>query len=311
MEAGKDPKHFLCLVLRFGRLAIYAIYFRSEGEEEEDDEEEELTVNEDEEKLLTLSEAADKSRPLQEGATKLERRKQIKQRKRELLNLKRQERQARKARQEQLLLSMTQRGSGGEEERATNGTKAEGSTAYSSDNNVEEKQGRRGGLKSQAESETGEEEDTDSGLSKHYRINWEGDRSSSYGDADTSNVMLWIPPPAKCEDDEEALTLVVDEGAEEVEVEEEESEGSEGSGIALQAMVDGHFRLLVEQLLQNEGLHQQEGEVERSPWLDIVCELAVQAAILVKPDTKESVMDPGEYVEVKRVASGSRKDRYT
>jgi 1-phosphatidylinositol-3-phosphate 5-kinase len=62
--------------------------------------------------------------------------------------------------------------------------------------------------------------------------------------------------------------------------------------------VQGHFRALVSQLLQGECI---EGE----NWLDIITEIAWQAANFVKPDTSQGgSMDPGDYVQIKCVASG-------
>ncbi|XP_076921331.1 putative 1-phosphatidylinositol-3-phosphate 5-kinase FAB1C [Bidens hawaiensis] len=67
----------------------------------------------------------------------------------------------------------------------------------------------------------------------------------------------------------------------------------------LKTVVQGHFRALVSQLLQSEF-----NSTEK--WLDIITSLAWQAANFVKPDTSRGgSMDPGDYVKIKCVASGS------
>ncbi|KAI7744890.1 hypothetical protein M8C21_021127, partial [Ambrosia artemisiifolia] len=67
----------------------------------------------------------------------------------------------------------------------------------------------------------------------------------------------------------------------------------------LKTVVQGHFRALVSQLLQSEF-----NSTEK--WLDIITSLAWQAANYVKPDTSRGgSMDPGDYVKIKCVATGS------
>nr|XP_043623242.1 putative 1-phosphatidylinositol-3-phosphate 5-kinase FAB1C [Erigeron canadensis] len=67
----------------------------------------------------------------------------------------------------------------------------------------------------------------------------------------------------------------------------------------LETVVQGHFRALVSQLLQSEFM-------EADEWLDIITSLAWQAANFVKPDTSRGgSMDPGDYVKIKCIASGS------
>ncbi|XP_020269930.1 putative 1-phosphatidylinositol-3-phosphate 5-kinase FAB1C isoform X2 [Asparagus officinalis] len=76
----------------------------------------------------------------------------------------------------------------------------------------------------------------------------------------------------------------------------------------LRNAVHGHFRALVCQLLRGEGL-QVGSEDGNKGWLDIVSLLAWEAATFVKPDTsKGSSMDPGNYVKVKCILSGSPSD---
>ena len=73
--------------------------------------------------------------------------------------------------------------------------------------------------------------------------------------------------------------------------------------------VDGHFRTLVGQLLDGEGLDIDENDTDN--WLEIVAALALQAASYIKPDTsKGGGMDPGGYVKVKCITTGQRSERY-
>ncbi|KAK4409690.1 putative 1-phosphatidylinositol-3-phosphate 5-kinase FAB1C [Sesamum angolense] len=71
------------------------------------------------------------------------------------------------------------------------------------------------------------------------------------------------------------------------------------------AVIEGHFRALVSQLLQGQGIRGTKDNCA-GDWLDIVAAIAWQAAKFIKPDTsKGGSMDPCEYLKVKCVASGS------
>ncbi|GER44471.1 1-phosphatidylinositol-3-phosphate 5-kinase fab1 [Striga asiatica] len=64
-------------------------------------------------------------------------------------------------------------------------------------------------------------------------------------------------------------------------------------------VVEGHFRALVSQLLQGQGIVGEE-------WVDIVTAISWQAAKFIKPNTSRGgSMDPCEYLKVKCVASGN------
>ncbi|XP_039144909.1 LOW QUALITY PROTEIN: putative 1-phosphatidylinositol-3-phosphate 5-kinase FAB1C [Dioscorea cayenensis subsp. rotundata] len=77
---------------------------------------------------------------------------------------------------------------------------------------------------------------------------------------------------------------------------------------ALTSAVHGHFTALVSQLLKAEGIH-FDSESGGLGWLGIVSSLAWLAAHFVKPDTSNGgSMDPGNYVKVKCLASGSPSD---
>ncbi|KAL0000184.1 hypothetical protein SO802_019786 [Lithocarpus litseifolius] len=131
-----------------------------------------------------------------------------------------------------------------------------------------------------------------------------------------NNGLIWFPPLPDDENDEAESNFcsyddddddIGDSGAmfsssSSLPAKEKQNEGNKEP---LRAVVHGHFRALVSQLLQVEGIKVgKENDVE--DWLDIVTTLARQAANFVKPDTSRGgSMDPGNYVKVKCAASGS------
>ncbi|EPS61762.1 hypothetical protein M569_13032, partial [Genlisea aurea] len=77
---------------------------------------------------------------------------------------------------------------------------------------------------------------------------------------------------------------------------------------AMKNAVDGHFRALVTQLLQVENVASGD-ETDEESWLAIITSLSWDAAMLLKPDMSNSAkMDPGAYVKIKCLASGSRSE---
>lgn len=135
-----------------------------------------------------------------------------------------------------------------------------------------------------------------------------------------NNGLIWFPPPPEDEDDDaESNFFLYDD--EDDDIGESGAIFSSSSSLAsmfpakekhhegnkepLRAVVQRHFRALVSQLLQGEGIIVgKEDYVE--DWLDIVTSVAWQAANFVKPDTsKGGSMDPVDYVKVKCIATGS------
>ncbi|PSR91085.1 1-phosphatidylinositol-3-phosphate 5-kinase [Actinidia chinensis var. chinensis] len=134
-----------------------------------------------------------------------------------------------------------------------------------------------------------------------------------------NNDLIWFPPPPEDEDDEtESNFFAYDD---EDEIGDSGMEFSPSSSLAsmfpakekqneghkepLRAVVHGHFRALVSQLLQGEGIKVGK-ENSTDDWLDVITTLAWQAANFVRPDTsKGGSMDPGDYVKVKSLASGN------
>ncbi|CAO2169881.1 unnamed protein product [Urochloa humidicola] len=73
----------------------------------------------------------------------------------------------------------------------------------------------------------------------------------------------------------------------------------------LEAM-NGQLKILVSRFLASAGISSSKGEGSDS-WLDIVTSLSWEAALLIKPDgTMGKDMDPGSYIKVKCIASGTR-----
>ncbi|CAO2210439.1 unnamed protein product [Urochloa humidicola] len=74
----------------------------------------------------------------------------------------------------------------------------------------------------------------------------------------------------------------------------------------LEAM-NGQLKILVSRFLASAGISSSKGEGSDS-WLEIVTSLSWEAALLIKPDgTMGKDMDPGSYIKVKCIASGTRR----
>lgn len=138
-----------------------------------------------------------------------------------------------------------------------------------------------------------------------------------------NNSLIWYPPPPEDvnydaennffsyndEDDNIGEAGAIFTSSSQLEnifqVKERHSEESKETGVA----VWDHFRALVANLLQGEGfiVGKENGDGD---WLDIVSNLAWQAANFVKPDTsKGGSMDPIDYVKIKCAATGNPNDR--
>jgi 1-phosphatidylinositol-3-phosphate 5-kinase len=76
----------------------------------------------------------------------------------------------------------------------------------------------------------------------------------------------------------------------------------------LEAM-NGQLKILVSRFLASAGIPSSNEEGSDS-WLEIVTSLSWEAALLIKPDgSMGKEMDPGSYIKVKCVASGTRRQR--
>ncbi|KAK8522611.1 hypothetical protein V6N13_115570 [Hibiscus sabdariffa] len=132
-----------------------------------------------------------------------------------------------------------------------------------------------------------------------------------------NNGLIWYPPPAEDENDEAESNFFSyddeddDVGDSGVMFSSSSSlsnmfpakEKQEGNKEPIRAVIQGHFRALVSQLILGEGIKVEDNA---GGWLDIVTAIAWQAANFVKPDTSRGgSMDPGDYVKIKCIASGT------
>ncbi|THU71113.1 hypothetical protein C4D60_Mb08t32120 [Musa balbisiana] len=131
---------------------------------------------------------------------------------------------------------------------------------------------------------------------------------------------IWDPPEPECmEDDEPSIADNYEDdeyGSTEWKQPSSLSILDEHQGIshsfrekrqkAMLEEMNRQFKVLVSRFLASEGISFS-GLDDGQSWLDIVASLSWKAALLVKPDATEGrAMDPGSYVKVKCVASGSR-----
>ncbi|CAJ2650041.1 unnamed protein product [Trifolium pratense] len=138
-----------------------------------------------------------------------------------------------------------------------------------------------------------------------------------------NNGLLWLPPEPEDEEDDREAVLFYDDDEDEGSTGEwayQRSSTSFGSGEfrsrdksgennkkAMKNVVEGHFRALVDQLLQVESLTVDDDG--KDSWLDIITSLSWEAATLLKPDmSRGGGMDPGGYVKVKCIACGHRNE---
>ncbi|KAL8161264.1 hypothetical protein V2J09_012753 [Rumex salicifolius] len=134
-----------------------------------------------------------------------------------------------------------------------------------------------------------------------------------------NNDNIWLPPPPEDENDESESNFfgydddddeIGDSGgmfSSKVSVNglfPDKEKQSEEQKEPIKSVIHGHFRALVSELLQGEGIKFSK-QNENEDWLAIISNLAWQAANYVKPDTKKGgSMDPGAYVKIKCLASG-------
>jgi 1-phosphatidylinositol-3-phosphate 5-kinase len=77
---------------------------------------------------------------------------------------------------------------------------------------------------------------------------------------------------------------------------------------AMLKAMNRQLKMLASRFLASAGISLPREDDGGESWLDIVTSLSWEAALLIKPDGKAgNEMDPGSYVKVKRVASGTRR----
>lgn len=139
-----------------------------------------------------------------------------------------------------------------------------------------------------------------------------------------NNGLIWYPPPPEDENDEAECSFFTYD-------DEDDDVGDSGAMFSsssslpsmfparqkqnvenkepFKAIIQEHFRALVSQLLMSEGINVGK-EDNAGDWVDIITAIAWQAANFMKPDTSRGgSMDPGDYVKVKCIASGTPSER--
>uniref|UniRef100_A0A0D9X3H2 1-phosphatidylinositol-3-phosphate 5-kinase n=1 Tax=Leersia perrieri TaxID=77586 RepID=A0A0D9X3H2_9ORYZ len=139
------------------------------------------------------------------------------------------------------------------------------------------------------------------------------------------NDSIWIPPEAAdkdaeaesvsaniaYDDDDDDYSDGIKWGQSSFPAINEEQEAStsprdERENAMLDAM-NGQLKILVSRFLASAGISFSKGESGES-WLDILTSLSWEAALLIKPESnKGKEMDPGSYIKVKCIASGTRR----
>ncbi|KAF8753235.1 hypothetical protein HU200_011686 [Digitaria exilis] len=128
---------------------------------------------------------------------------------------------------------------------------------------------------------------------------------------------IWLPPaPENKEDDLDTVFNNYDESESnstgwarstlDVNLSDRSKESHEDQlQKVMSEVMNGQFKILVSRFLAAEGFSLSDGGTDKN-WLDIVASLSWDAALLVKPDANSgNAMDPGLYVKVKCIASGS------
>jgi len=133
-----------------------------------------------------------------------------------------------------------------------------------------------------------------------------------------TDPLIWLPPePANMEDDTDTLANHDDDSDSNdtrwgksslnLSFDKEIRKNSREDLLqkAMSEVMNGQFKILVSRFLAAEGFSLSDGGADNT-WLDIVASLSWHAALLVKPDDNVgNAMDPGLYVKVKCIASGS------
>ncbi|XP_044492106.1 putative 1-phosphatidylinositol-3-phosphate 5-kinase FAB1C isoform X2 [Mangifera indica] len=166
---------------------------------------------------------------------------------------------------------------------------------------------------------SGDPENTDDYSADLSNFRYQDGRSQKPLDFET-NCLIWYPPLPDDENDEvESNFFSYDDDDDDIgESSVMFSSSSSPSSMfpakdkhnedykkPLRAVVQGHFRALVSELLRAEGIKVGKEDTTED-WLGIVTMIAWQAANFVKPDTSRGgSMDPVDYVKVKCIASGN------
>ncbi|CAM0948999.1 unnamed protein product [Alopecurus aequalis] len=134
---------------------------------------------------------------------------------------------------------------------------------------------------------------------------------------------IWMPPEAADSEDETKHLSACTNDDDDNDGDDSMSWGQPGSSdsepspspspreerhTAMLKAMSRQLKMLASQFLASAGISLPQEEDGGESWLDIVTSLSWEAALLIKPDGKVgNEMDPGSYIKVKRVASGTRR----
>jgi 1-phosphatidylinositol-3-phosphate 5-kinase len=154
----------------------------------------------------------------------------------------------------------------------------------------------------------------------------DGADSTKGSDTEISQLLndtIWIPPEAADKEDESENFDDDDDYSDGIkwgqssfpspgkEHDASPSNPREEREKAMLEAMNGQLKILVSRFLASAGISSSKDKEEGSDgWLDIITSLSWEAALLIKPDgTMGKDMDPGSYIKVKCIASGTRRQR--
>ncbi|CAD6246305.1 unnamed protein product [Miscanthus lutarioriparius] len=184
---------------------------------------------------------------------------------------------------------------------------------------------RQGGISRHASTSSVDDRSIKSGDNSDGAESTNG-RSSNTEISFLENETIWIPPQAADKEDEAqsfATSIAYDDDDDDYidgikwgqssfpspgkQHDSGTSNHREEREKAMLEAMNGQLKILVSRFLASAGIPSSNEEGSDS-WLDIVTSLSWEAALLIKPDgSMGKEMDPGSYIKVKCVASGTRR----
>lgn len=191
----------------------------------------------------------------------------------------------------------------------------------STDDNFSSNGHRHGGMSRRPSTSSVDDRSVKSGDDSDGAESTNGAKGSDTEISGLLNDTIWIPPEAADKEDEAVSFDDDDDYSDGIkwgqssfpspgkEHEASPSNPREEREKAMLEAMNGQLKILVSRFLASAGISSSDGEDSNS-WLDIVTSLSWEAALLIKPDgTMGKDMDPGSYIKVKCIASGTRRQR--
>ncbi|KAF8668280.1 hypothetical protein HU200_052335 [Digitaria exilis] len=189
----------------------------------------------------------------------------------------------------------------------------------STDDNFSSNGHRHGGMSRRPSTSSVDDRSVKSGDDSDGAESTNGAKGSDTEISGLLNDTIWIPPEAADKEDEAVSFDDDDDYSDGIkwgqssfpspgkEHEASPSNPREEREKAMLEAMNGQLKILVSRFLASAGISSSDGEDSNS-WLDIVTSLSWEAALLIKPDgTMGKDMDPGSYIKVKCIASGTRR----